>query len=135
LIADFQAGDVVEICGPVYDQDKEDVFRQTDVFVHTSRSEGHPMSVLEALSYGVPCLLTPGTNMSSEVALEGAGWEVELSPDSVAEGIRNALDSKLNLPIMSKKARQLVERKYTWNAAAEKSVGLYRELLQEKHSK
>ena len=30
LIADFQVGDVVEICGPVYDQDKEGVW-QTDV--------------------------------------------------------------------------------------------------------
>ena len=134
LIADFQVGDVVEICGPVYDQDKEDVFRQTDVFVHTSRSEGHPMSVLEALSYGVPCLLTPGTNMSSEVALEGAGWEVELSADSIAEGIRIAVASKPNLTEMSKRARRFVEKKYTWNAVAEKSVGLYRGLLQNRLS-
>lgn len=134
LIADLDIEDVVEICGPVYDQAKEDVLRQADIFVHTSRSEGQPMSVLEALSYGVPCLLTPGTNMSSEVALEGAGWEVELSPDSVAEGIRNALDSKSNLSIMSKNARQLAERKYTWSAVAEKSVGLYRQLLQEEYS-
>ena len=134
LIADLDIEDVVEICGPVYDQAKEDVLRQADIFVHISRSEGQPMSVLEALSYGVPCLLTPGTNMSSEVALEGAGWEVELSPDSVAEGIRNALDSKSNLSIMSKNARQLAERKYTWSAVAEKSVGLYRQLLQEEYS-
>ena len=58
--------------------------------------------------------------MSSEVALEGAGWEVELSADSIAEGIRIAVASKPNLTEMSKRARRFVEKKYTWNAVAEK---------------
>ena len=42
-----------------------------DLFIHTFRFEGHPIAVLEALSYGIPCLLTPGTNMAGEVEAAG----------------------------------------------------------------
>ena len=63
---------VLKLCGPIAGADKKKVLKDADLFLHTSRSEGHPMGVLEALAYGIPCLLTPGTNMASEVAASGA---------------------------------------------------------------
>ena len=64
----------VTLHDPVYGDAKCKVLSDADLFCLTSRFEGHPIAVLEALSYGLPCLLTPGTNMAREVSVGKAGW-------------------------------------------------------------
>ena len=44
------------------------------------------MAVLEALAMGVPCLVTPGTNMADEIAAAEAGWAVEPTAAGIAAG-------------------------------------------------
>jgi glycosyltransferase involved in cell wall biosynthesis len=118
--------EVVSLGGPVYGAEKSRLLQQTDVFVHASRWEGHPMSVLEALSYGVPCLLTPGSNMADEVARCGAGWPVESSPSAIAAGIVKILASdRQTLQQAGENARRLVAREYTWDQIAQRSVEAY----------
>ncbi|MEN1932826.1 glycosyltransferase [Escherichia coli] len=46
---------------------KEEVLESNNIFIMTSRYEGLPVSVLEALAYGNICLLTEGTNMAKIV--------------------------------------------------------------------
>lgn len=83
--------DIIEYWGPVYGKEKKERLQKADIFILTSRYDGMPMGVLEALSFGVPCILTPGTNMADEVAAAGAGWKTEFSAKSVAETIELAV--------------------------------------------
>lgn len=53
------------------------------------------MSILEAMSYGIPCMVTPGTNMDKEVLEANAGWVVELSEESIANGINMVIQEKI----------------------------------------
>ena len=71
--------------------EKNEVYKHADLFILTSRYEGMPMGVLEALSYGIPCVLTPGTNMADVVANASAGWKCELNAKSIAETIKKAI--------------------------------------------
>jgi glycosyltransferase involved in cell wall biosynthesis len=119
----------VELPGPVYGSDKQDVLLDTDLFILTSRFEGHPMAVLEALAYGVPCILTPGTNVADEVAESGAGWKVGPEPAAIADGIARAVREKQRLPEMGRAARSLVSTHHTWDVVARKTVGEYRSCL------
>ena len=48
---------------PVFDLEKEKVFRNSSAFILSSFSEGLPMAVLEAMSYGVPCLISENCNL------------------------------------------------------------------------
>lgn len=46
------------------------VLLQTDLFIQTSRHEGMPMGLLEALSIGVPCLVTVGTSLGHIIKIQ-----------------------------------------------------------------
>ena len=121
---------IVQLPGPVAGEEKEKALREGDVFVLTSRSEAHPMAALEALSYGLPCLLTPGTRIHGEVVAAGAGWEVAPTPQGIAQGILAAIAGRSRLTSMGAKARQLAINKYSWESAAWRTVAAYRECLQ-----
>ncbi len=77
----------VDIMGPVYDDAKYQAIITSDVFVHTSRYEGMPMAVLEAMDMAVPVLITDETNMGDIVRSSGCGEVVNLDIDSITEGI------------------------------------------------
>jgi len=119
--------EIASIHGPVAGPAKTDLLQGTDVFLHTSRYEGHPMAVLEALSFGIPCLLTPNTNVAEEVAAAGAGWEVALSPEAIAQGILTVLRCPpAALEEAGARARELVLRQYTWEKIASQTLDAYR---------
>lgn len=129
MINKYQLQDIVHLNDPVLGDAKQEVFQSADLFIHTSRFEGHPIAVLEALSYGIPCLLTPGTNMASEVEVAGAGWSVEANPAAIAKGLQEVLAARLEFPKRGQAARNLVEEKYSWNQIGKQSLREYFNLL------
>ncbi|MEI6500453.1 MAG: glycosyltransferase [Armatimonadota bacterium] len=128
-IARAGVGDVVELCGPVLGDAKVEVLRNADVFIHTSRSEGHPLAVLEALAQGVPCLLTPGTNISADVANAGAGWEAQSSAESIAERLGHIVRNRADMMAAGQKAREFAITNCSWAQIAVRTVEVYGELL------
>ena len=46
---------------------KEQVLLDADVFIQTSRTEGLPTAVLEAMSYKIPVLITKGTGLYDDI--------------------------------------------------------------------
>lgn len=57
-----ECGGSVRLHAPVWGDAKYALMRISDCFVLGSRGEGEPMSVLEAFSLGLPCLLSKGCN-------------------------------------------------------------------------
>lgn len=121
--------DIVKIYEPVFDDKKDYVLRNTDIFVHTSRFEGHPMSILEAMSYRIPCMVTPETNMSQDILEADAGWIVELSEESIANGINMVIQEKDLIKEKGLNARNLIKNKYSWDKIALQTVRYYTEFL------
>lgn len=124
MIKRLKINDVVEIYPPLYENEKFEKLNNADLFIQTSRFEGLPMGVLEALSYGIPCILTPGTNLSKEVSHYNAGIEVELDPVSIADGLITVLDNYLLLEEMGRNAFSLAQQ-YSWDRIAEMSIEIY----------
>lgn len=132
LINNYQIQDLVHVKDPVWGEAKQAVFQSADLFLHTSRFEGHPIAVLEALSYGIPCLLTPGTNMATEVAAAEAGWAVEPNPAAIAQGMSNVVAARWEISVRGQAARDLVEKKYLWTQIGAQSLREYERIISEK---
>lgn len=122
--------DSVRFEGPVFGEDKWALLAQARLFVHTSRWEGMPFSVLEALSLGRPVLVTPETNLARYVEEYGAGWVVEGTPEAVAQGLAAVLEgSPWDLDTAGKRARTLAEDNFSWPSVARKMAAAYRNML------
>ncbi len=113
---------------PIFGQEKEHVLLSSDFFVLTSRLEGHPMGVIEALSYGLPCLVTKGTNMASEIKEYEAGWSSETSIEGIAAALEKMLFERNSFPSKSEQAVKLAKQ-YNWDLLGEFASNKYKELL------
>jgi glycosyltransferase involved in cell wall biosynthesis len=129
IVRSYGLDHIVSIEDPVWGTEKHRAFSSADVFVHTSRFEGHPMAVLEALSYGLPCLLTPGTNVADEVTAAGAGWQAEPTAACIAERLAEVIRERDALPAMSRRARDLVANQHTWGQVAGQVSDAYKEVI------
>ena len=116
----------VELPGAVFGARKTALLQQSFAFAHTSRWDGMPLSVLEALGAGCPPLITPGTNLEDDVGRYGAGVVVQPDPASIAKGIKELMSlSEEDYELMCKKGLELVRERFTWASAAEATSRLY----------
>jgi glycosyltransferase involved in cell wall biosynthesis len=60
--------------GPLYGQALHEAFAAADYFALVSRWEGLPLSLLEALSHGIPAVVSPAVDRLVGVVAAGAGW-------------------------------------------------------------
>ena len=129
MIESKRLSDIVFLRGPVYEKQKETILDNSDVFILTSRFEGLPMGVLEALSYGLPVLITQGTNMCDAIDKHHAGWTDATTVDGVKSSLLKMIADKWKYPELSMNAMQL-SREYSWSAIARKSHQIYQEIIQ-----
>lgn len=118
MVDKYNIGSHVIINDAVFNNDKENVYLDSDLFIHTSRYEGMPISILEALSYGVPCIVSNGTNMADIIDKYKCGFIVNNQEDynNVIEKIRNISSDEMQ--IYQNNARELIEKQYCWKHVA-----------------
>lgn len=109
--------DDVKLLSPKYGEDKWRHFLTCDVFVHTSRTEGIPTAVMEAMALGRPCLVTPQTNMA-RIVCEGGGWKCQGDPTSIAEAIKSIYEKRDSLKVLGQWSRELMRRRFMRNRIA-----------------
>ena len=121
---------IVEDKGTIYDEEKVKALRKANILLLTSRYEGSPMTILDALSYGNPCLVTPGTNVADDIVLNKIGWKTELNAKSIANCILQAKeDYKQNYSAYYDKCRRYVLDNFLWDKIAQQSVEVYKEII------
>lgn len=120
--------DLISLKTAVFGEDKENVLLSTDVFIMTSRFEGLPMGLIEALSYGIPCIITQGTNMSLTVQQNDAGWICKNEIDSIRDSLIEMIRYK---ELLNKKGgnASLLGEKYNWDSIAKVTHNEYKKLI------
>ena len=114
---------LVDILPPVNDTKK--YLLSSDIYALLSKGEGFPLGLLEAMSCGLPCIVT---NMEpfGEIVDEKTGFMVERkNMDSIVNAIM-LLQNKERRKEMGEKARERVISNYSWGIIATKYEKLFK---------
>jgi poly(glycerol-phosphate) alpha-glucosyltransferase len=115
--------------GPAFGQEKEDLLRSAVAFILPSLSEGLPMSVLEAWSYGLPVLITPQCNLAEGFSID-AGIRIETRVEDIGTGLETLfLMSDGDRKGMGDRGRELVRERFTWRRVAAEMKSVYEWVL------
>lgn len=128
MIEELQQGARIELHEPVYGEDKLRLLTSADVYCMTSRFEGHPMALLEALAYGLPCIASSGTNLEGVVVSAGAGWSAGQTASDVADAFEQVHSARAHLSEYSAAAAKLAQS-FAWSRCAEQSLSHYSRLI------
>jgi len=104
--------------GSKFGVEKEEILQRMDVFVHPSRNEGLPLSVIEAASFGKPCIVTDATNIGTQIVNSKAGITIYSQSSAQLYEAMLKLFSVWENPAafkeMQENAMQMVEENYNW---------------------
>lgn len=126
-IADLK--DYISWEGPVFDVAKDAVLRHTDIGILLSRTEGFPVSILEFLSYGIPCIITTQTNMATIIENGKCGWVTNHHIENVANTLRQAI-SEYRDKLSEYRENSLNEAaKFAWDKIAHSAINAYKSQL------
>ena len=129
MISENCVGDIVTLHPAVSGKEKEDILLDTDIFLQTSRFEGMPMGILEALSYGIPCLVTKGTTLGGFISEHRCGRSCETDARSIANALVLAVEEREQLAVLSQNARAAAKSEFSWDAIAGNTTKKYMELI------
>lgn len=121
--------DIVTVNGPILGDEKKATLLNTDIFIQCSRTEGMPMGILEAMSYGVPCLITKGTSLTKVLEKYDAGYGCETTADGISSAIEKAILEKHLLEEKSKNAINLIKSEFLWENVAKDALKNYRKFI------
>lgn len=120
----------VEFTGPVYGEQKSNLFLSSDLYVLPTHSENFGMTVAEALAHGVPAIVTKGAPWQG-LEDHRCGWWIDLSEDSLIACLDQvlAIDDP-ELRAMGERGRKWMLQQYSWSSVAEKMEHTYSWLLE-----
>ncbi|MBY6539484.1 glycosyltransferase [Rhodococcus sp. BP-349] len=111
--------------GPVSPVDVESLMRTASVFVLPSVDEPFPMVVLEAMSVGVPVVITTECGLASTVREHVCGHVVEPTAEGVADGIRRLLDDPRDADRRGRNGHDAVLAHFSTSSLAEHLLRVY----------
>ena len=107
--------------GPVLDE----LYTNCYAYVLPSDSEGMPLSLLEAMSYGACCVTSDIPECAQVVGTHGVTF-----PRGSVEGLRDTLQALCDEPDTARRYREAsadyILRAYSWEETTEKTLALYR---------
>lgn len=127
MITKLEINDIVKVCNPIYEEEKRRILTNTDYFIQTSRFEGMPMGILEALSYGIPVIVSEGTGMADLVLNYKCGWVGNNSID-ISKAIIKAIDSMKEKNLYKENALKCAKL-FFWDSIAKETISHYKKIL------
>ena len=110
-------------CDAITGKEKKDILYNADAYIQTSRYEGFPMSLLEAFTYGLPTIITEGTNLGNIVKEYNAGYIAKNNVESIEKVLKVAINDK-KVCDKSANARKLSQH-YLWDNVCKITIEEY----------
>jgi glycosyltransferase involved in cell wall biosynthesis len=128
LVNELDLEQQIFFAGPKYGEEKYDILRKLDFYVHPAFSDVVSIAVMEAMAMGLPCLITR-TSQVSYYYNSNAFVMVEPMTEDIKRGLIEIIGKKNKWPNMSKQSILLVENIFNWDNAVERMLTVYESIL------
>ncbi|HET7698165.1 MAG TPA: glycosyltransferase family 4 protein [Vicinamibacterales bacterium] len=130
LAAELGVQRQVRFLGRVSDTDMHAWHEVSTLFVHPTLYEGSSLVTLEAMAHRRAVVASAAGGIPDKVRPGGNGWLVPPGdPSALAAAISGAIADPARLARYGAAGRMIVEREFSWTAAGDATVALYRRLL------
>ena len=130
LVEQLGLQDRVRFLGRVSDQEMHAWHELSTLFVHPTLYEGSSLVTLEAMAHRRPVVASAAGGIPDKVRPGQNGWLVAPGDASaLAAAISGAMSDPARLAHYGLAGRRIVEEEFSWAAAGDATVALYRELL------
>jgi glycosyltransferase involved in cell wall biosynthesis len=116
--------DGIRWLGFLDEQAKPAAFAAADCFVHASESEGMALAILEAMSAGLPTVVTRGCYMR-QAAEAGAVLECPQGAAALTDAIRKVMEDAILAANLRERARAYSAQEHDWSRLAARTLEIY----------
>lgn len=128
IAASLGVADSIRFIGHVEGAAKDALFRTADVFALTSFQESFGLAVAEAMSYGLPVLVTDRVGIQRDVRDAGAGLVVAPDVGEIRDALLQFAREPLRRAEMGRRGSRLVRERFSWENTARRLLALYEEI-------
>lgn len=107
----------------------EEWYAKADIFVLASLHEGFPIALLEAMSYGLPCIIN---DFGVPIPDDAVMIMPNNKPHTIAEYITRLAENPDLREMLGMRARQLVINRFSFDRVTDEYLRLYNKLLEDK---
>lgn len=119
----------IKFIGGVYNEQKWELLRESDILILPSFSENFGLVIAEALACGTPTITTQGAPWKDLIE-HHCGWWVKAEVNEISHAIDSYLSLNVNeLKEMGMNGRKLVEDSYSIQKTSQEMIKLYQGLL------
>ena len=130
LVEQLGIGAHVRVLGRVSDAEMHAWHDASTLFVHPTLYEGSSLVTLEAMAHSRAIVASAAGGLPDKVRPGENGWLVPPGDASaLAATLSGALADAARLAEYGRASRRIVEREFSWAAAGDRTLALYRELL------
>ena len=128
-IEDNNCKKIIKINGPIYNEMKEKKLQEATIFIQTSRNEGQPMGIIEALSYGIPCVVTYQTNFGTYCDDNKCGIGINFDSGELKKAIYKIYNDKDFFEKCKKNSIKSVKRDFELKKVTKLRREIYKNLI------
>lgn len=129
LIQKHKLEKIVSLPGPIFGNEKWDMFRNSDIFVLPTLHENFGIVIAESLLCGTPVITCQGAPWEGLIKNK-CGWWIERTPESIANTIKKAINLNENeLKSMGIRGREYIIKNFSSNLIAKQMLNMYMQVI------
>lgn len=128
FIRKHNLGDRIKLVGMLTDTIKKEALADADLFVLPSYSEGFSIAVLEAMTSGVPALVSDRVGFGDYIGRYEAAFLAPLNSEGVAEGLLKILQDRTYAEAIANRAYNMVTENFDIRVVANQLLEEYKKV-------
>jgi len=130
LIRKYKLSNYVSYIGPAYGNEKLVFYKEANIYILPSYSEGFPITVLEAMYMKLPVIITKGCNISEIIEGSKCGLVINKKRNEISKAIIYLMNNEHILEELGERGRDYIERNLLWSSLIDKIIQMFKKAIE-----